>query len=109
MTLRAEWIDSGREPRCAPDPKYPNGLDVDTSDGAARTCSIDLPYPAKRCGTYIIRCDVCGIADGITTAGRRDDPRRVTVPCYAHVLDPHPGATEVVLPDTPKMKRTPHI
>jgi len=106
MTLTAEWIDGGREPQCAPDPRFPNGIDVDTSAGAARTCSIDLPYPAKRCGTYIIRCSVCGIADGITTAGRSDDPRRVTVPCFAHVLNP--GPTKIALPDTPEMIRTPH-
>lgn len=108
MTLSAEWIDQGREPKCRPNPKFPNGMDVDVSAGAARTCSIDLSYPAPRCGVYVIKCDICGLCDVLTTAGRIDDPRKVTVGCWAHKIEPHPGLTRVVLPDTEKMKRVPH-
>lgn len=78
------------------------------SDGATRTCSIELPYPAKRCGVYVIECAKCGQKNALTTAGRPDDPRTVTMGCYAQAMNPHPGLTEIVLPDTTKMKRTPH-
>ena len=106
--LTAEWIDNGRAPQCAPNPAFPNGIDVDVSDGASKTCSIDLPYPAPRCGAYVIRCDRCQLVTAITTAGRPDDPRNVTLACFAQMIDPHRGLTEIVLPDTRKMKGTPH-
>ena len=80
-SLTVKWLDSGREPQCAPNPAYPKGIDVDVSDGATRTCSTDIPYPARRCGVYVVRCKVCGYSAGITTAGRPDDPRSVTLPC----------------------------
>ena len=35
QTLSIKWVDRGREPQCAPDPKYPNGKDVDLTAGAA--------------------------------------------------------------------------
>jgi hypothetical protein len=79
--LKIEWIDKGREPKCAPDPSYPDGKDVDMSLGAARTCSTDLPYPARRCGLYVVTCEVCGFVVGVTTAGRPDDPRSLKIAC----------------------------
>lgn len=79
--LEATWIDGGQEPQCRPNPNYPNGIDVDASQGASRTCRIDLPYPAKRCGAYLVTCDVCDLSVGVTTAGRPDDPRSVKVAC----------------------------
>lgn len=82
MTLRYEWIDRHREPKCAPNPKWPNGKPLDASEGFTEKCSIDLPYPAKRCGIYMIVCDKCGHKIGITTAGRPDDPAKITLPCY---------------------------
>jgi hypothetical protein len=81
MTLDIKWIDSGREPRCPPDPAYPHGVDLDLSNGASVACHAALPYPAPRCGYYSIRCDVCGLSALITTAGRADDPRSVKVEC----------------------------
>ena len=75
------WIDAGREPQCPPDPAYPDGGDLDGSAGARQTCKVDLPYPAKRCGRYEVRCRDCGFAVAVTTAGRPDDPRSVTIPC----------------------------
>jgi hypothetical protein len=81
---KLEWVDRGVEPQCAPDPDYPNGKDVDFSkwcvDGWP-TCRLDLPYPAKRCGAYLIECLACGMTVAVTTAGRADDPRSVTVGC----------------------------
>lgn len=81
MALKVEWIDRCREPRCAPNPSYPNGIDVDSSFGAPATCSTDLPYPAKRCGLYVVTCEGCGIRVAVTTAGRPDDPRSLKVAC----------------------------
>ena len=75
------WIDHNREPQCASNPLYPNGMAVDASNGAKLTCVVDLPYPAKRCGVYRIECTVCGFIAAITTAGRLDDPRSVKIPC----------------------------
>jgi hypothetical protein len=78
------WHDSGREPQCAPHPAYPEGIDVDTSGGAQRTCVTALPYPARRCGYYSVHCQRCDFRGLITTAGRPDDPRSVQVACLPH-------------------------
>lgn len=77
--FKIEWLDSGRAPKCKPDPNFPKGKDV--VFGGAADCKVDLPYPAKRCGTYIIECTHCGIRVGVTTAGRPDDPRSAKIPC----------------------------
>lgn len=74
------WIDSGRKPTCSPNPDYPNGIDLDFSEGKI-SCKIDLPYPAKRIGIYLVRCNLCRITVGCTTAGRPDDPRSIRMPC----------------------------
>lgn len=76
-----KWHDAKREPQCPPNPAYPNGFDVDASVGAKATCTIDLPYPAKRCGHYEVRCKACGASVGVTTAGRPDDPKSVKMAC----------------------------
>lgn len=81
MALEVDWIDRRREPQCAPNPDYPEGIDLDCSNGAVRTCETQLPYPAKRCGVYVVRCSICGMSVGLTTAGRPDDPRSVKIPC----------------------------
>jgi hypothetical protein len=83
--LSVKWLDKGREPKCAPDPAYPSGIDVDLSFGAARTCRTDLFYPAKRCGVYVVRCSICGHSVGVTTAGRPDDPRSLVIACQLPV------------------------
>lgn len=79
--FKIKWIDHGREPQCEPDPSYPNGRDIDAANGAKYTCSTKLPYPAKRCGVFIAECKRCGYGIVLTTAGRPDDPRSVTVAC----------------------------
>jgi hypothetical protein len=78
---RITWHDSGREPQCAPNPDYPDGIDVNMAVGAAKQCTTPLPYPARRCGFYEVFCRQCGLRAAITTAGRPDDPRSVTLPC----------------------------
>jgi hypothetical protein len=82
MTLSVEWVDFGREPKCAPDPEFPAGKDLALSTlPAEKECVTTLPYPAKRCGMYIVKCETCGLSVGVTTAGRADDPRSVRVMC----------------------------
>lgn len=76
-----KWLDSGREPQCAPNPDYPNGKDVDVSGERRIACTVKLPYPARRIGAYIVRCGKCGFSIALTTAGRPDDPRSVKIPC----------------------------
>jgi hypothetical protein len=76
-----DWIDRGREPQCAPNPKYPRGVDIDSSDGAEKTCASALPYPAKRCGYFVVKCRTCGMTAMVTTAGRPDDPRSLRLAC----------------------------
>jgi hypothetical protein len=78
MPKTINWIDHGREPTQKPNPDYPDGIDLDSGERPA--CKVELPYPAKRCGVYIVKCD-CGVTIAITTAGRPDDPRSVMVPC----------------------------
>ena len=81
MSPKATWVDHEREPRCQPDPRYPDGIDIDVSKGAAETCETELPYPAKRCGVFHVICDRCNIYVAVTTAGRSDDPRSLRVAC----------------------------
>lgn len=79
--MSVEWIDHKREPQCQPNPAYPDGIDLDCSKGAAKTCTVGLPYPAKRCGVYVVKCKKCGLTVAATTAGRPDDPRSIKMPC----------------------------
>ncbi len=76
-----EWHDSARSPKCAPNPRYPDGIDVDASHGAPATCEARLVHPAPRCGAWIVRCRVCGASAAVTTAGRPDDPRSLKLAC----------------------------
>lgn len=83
------WHDHGREPQCAPDPDYPNGKIVDGARGSPLVCTANLPYPARRCGYYTVRCTKCGLSVVITTAGRPDDPRSVRLGCIPSKQDIH--------------------
>ncbi len=79
--LQVRWIDAGREPACKPNPAYPDGIDLDLRTEPGPSCSTPLPYPARRCGSFIVRCAVCGLRVAVTTAGRPDDPRSLAVTC----------------------------
>jgi len=81
------WIDQYRDPQHPPNPEFPNGIDIDASMGQERTCKVDLPYPAKRIGYYVIECEECGMRTAITTAGRPDDPKSVKLPCKVANLE----------------------
>jgi hypothetical protein len=89
--LRVTWFDANREPQCPPNPAYPKGVDIDLrlpSRKPVASCSTDLPYPAKRCGAFIVECLRCGMRVALTTAGRPDDPRSVIVPCKLRDMPP---------------------
>lgn len=45
-----------------------------------------LPYPARRCGQYVVKCDVCDQIIVVTTAGRPDDPRSLKMACVSEKL-----------------------
>lgn len=75
------WRDSGRWPQVKPNPDYPDGKDVDGVRKGETGCKVALPYPAKRIGTYLVRCRLCDFTIACTTAGRPDDPRSISVPC----------------------------
>lgn len=82
MTIDVMFLDSGREPQCKPDPKYPDGKPINlATDPMVKTCTMNLPFPAPRCGLYAIRCLECGFTAMLTVAGRPDDPNVVTMPC----------------------------
>lgn len=97
MTLKYEWLDEGRNPQNPPDPRYPEGIDIDqtthdridirsgamiSADQDRKTCFTFLrPYPTPRIGKFIVKCDVCGQLAIVTTAGRPDDPRSLRLPC----------------------------
>ena len=85
QALKIEWFDRGREPTCEPNPDFPKGKDMDVSGGALKTCYAELPYPARRCGIYVVACPTCGLRLGLTTAGRPDDPRSIKVACIGKV------------------------
>ena len=74
------WVDRGFEPQHPPNPAYPNGVDCDLSGGGPY-CETPLPYPAARCGDYVVRCNRCSWLGIVSTAGRTDDPRSLKVPC----------------------------
>lgn len=79
--FKISWIDSGRDPTCDPDPQFPHGRVIVMAPPGERSCAINVPYPAPRCGSYLIVCERCGMSVGVTAAGRTDDPRRIIIPC----------------------------
>jgi len=81
--LDVRWLDGKRYAQSPTNPQFPDGMAIDMSRGASATCTVELPYPAKRCGMYTVDCRTCGIHIALTTAGRRDDPRTVKIGCKA--------------------------
>lgn len=79
--IKIEWIDRGVEPKSPPNPAYPNGVDLDLSKGRPYCEIMLVPYPAPRCGYFLVKCSTCGTDALITTAGRPDDPRSVKIAC----------------------------
>ena len=82
MSIDVTFLDSGHEPQEKPNPEYPNGKPISLLPHAlAKGCTRNLPYPAPRCGAYLITCHTCGYSVAVTVAGRPDDPNIITLPC----------------------------
>lgn len=82
MAHEVTFVPSGRGPaRCAPDPTYPEGMDISLADDHQVSCKVELPYPSRECGGHVVLCGDCGLSVYITCAGRPDDPRSVVLPC----------------------------
>jgi len=79
--LKVTFLSHNRQPQCAPNPAYPEGIDVDISKGYKESCLAVLPYPAECCGAWLILCKTCRQSYVVTAAGRPDDPRTVRLPC----------------------------
>lgn len=79
--MKISFIDSGRTARCAPNPDYLDGIDVDISGGDEVCCLVELPYPAPRCGQWVVGCEDCQQVNIVTAAGRADDPRTLKIAC----------------------------
>lgn len=80
MTATVTWIDAHRVASVAPNERYPRGIDLDVTAGRPG-CKVNLPYPARGCGYYVIECPKCGVVVVTSTAGRTDDPRSIKLPC----------------------------
>lgn len=86
MTIDVKFNDHQRKATEKPNPKYPNGVDIDLRETViAKSCTRNLPYPAPGCGTYSVLCRTCGWSGLVTVAGRTDDPRTITIPCKARL------------------------
>lgn len=76
-----EFQPNGRTAQCPTNPEFPDGKDVNVSAPGKPSCTVALPYPAQSCGLHIILCKACGRSAALTAAGRRDDPKTLTLPC----------------------------
>lgn len=92
--IAVTFLSHNRKPKCAPNPAYPDGMEVDLTDGKKVACLAELPYPAECCGVWIVRCETCGASAGITAAGRIDDPRTVKLGCKSSALSSNNRGTE---------------
>lgn len=73
---------SGRgKAQCPPDPDFPDGKHIILTRYGEISCVVDLPYPAKECGAFIVCCKTCDLTIAVTAAGRPDDPTSIRVPC----------------------------
>lgn len=81
MTIDVKFNNSGYRSTGIPDPKFPDGRDLNLVSNQQKLCSRNLPYPAPGVGTYSIVCRDCGFTGLVTVAGRADDPRSISIPC----------------------------
>lgn len=82
---RIVWLDGNRKAQNPPDPAFPNGVDAGPVGTKLKNCKVELPYPAPQCGAYLVKCETCQQTTLVTTAGRPDDPRSVTMICRGTV------------------------
>jgi hypothetical protein len=79
-----DWVDMHRTSDQPADAAYPRGCAIDVALDAMKACRLELPYPAERCGLWVVTCRACGFSIALATAGRADDPKSVRVPCKLH-------------------------
>lgn len=82
--FKITWVDRGHPPRVAPNPDFPDGVDVDVRESLSlRGCYTPLPYPTghKNVGGWRVECRECGTTAYITAASRLDDPKSAVIPC----------------------------
>lgn len=79
--IKVEFLSHNRKAVCAPNPDYPEGMDVDLTEPQATACQTAIPYPAECCGVWLLQCTACGTSVAVTAAGRPDDVRSVKIPC----------------------------
>lgn len=82
-SISARWAKHGDKAKSAANPAYPDGVDVDLTEGMAPFCPVPLHYPAEEIGTWFIHCNTCGYTVAVTAAGSAGDPREVRIPCRA--------------------------
>ena len=86
MSISVEFRASGRgAAQCPADPNYPDGIDIDASEGLVPFCVARLPYPAPECGVFLVSCSECLKQVAITAAGRADDPKTVQIACLEKI------------------------
>lgn len=81
VQFEIKFLSHHRKPKCAPNPAFPDGMDVDLTQGAKVACLANVPYPAECCGIWIVKCSKCGFTAAITAADRPDDVRTAAIPC----------------------------
>jgi len=80
--VTVNWVDAGREPQNNFDRKFPWGKPIDgRRSGELAGCQVLLPWPAERCGLWLLTCRRCGMKLAVTAAGRVDDATSVILPC----------------------------
>lgn len=86
VNMHIEWY--ALDPDCAapvfePDaPEKENaGSRVDLSNGAMFTCLVELPYPAKGAGQFVVTCPNCFQSVALLAKGAKEDPRSVRIKC----------------------------
>ena len=82
--LRVVFLDRGALPQRLTDAAYPNGVDVDVSQGRLPACTVNLPK-VRTIGSFVVTCRRCGQNAVVTAAGRADDPKSLTMAC-AHAV-----------------------
>lgn len=76
-----DWADGHRVSTYPADPAFPSGCSIDVALDAVRACRVELPYPASRCGMWVVTCRRCDYSIALATTGRADDPSSARLPC----------------------------
>lgn len=79
--FHVRFVGTGKKAQCAPNPNYPDGIDLPSPHPDQPKCKVTLPYPATEIGAWKVECSECGVRSACTTAGRPDDPRSIELPC----------------------------